>query len=279
MIHLRRLWRHHVVEVWATAEADSARVRATTPAARLDAAAVVVVISALVVMIALRYYGLSSRAGWLVDLLRAVGLDSLGDRLHHGLFESDDREFNGRVFWALFRIVIYCAVPLVVGRWVLRRPQRDLGWRWDGAAQHLGIYFVLFAAMAPLVVLVSFESGFQAQYPFYVPATGESLWPRFWVWQLLYLGQFVALEWFFRGFLVHGLRDRLGAMSVLMMLGPYVAIHLTKPAPEAVGSIVAGLVLGLLSLRSGLVLWGALLHFAVALGIDLLVLTHQGRVF
>ena len=61
-------------------------------------------------------------------------------------------------------------------------------------------------------------------------------------------------------------------MAVPIMVVPYVAIHLTKPFAEAVGSIVAGTVLGALSLRTGSIWFGAFLHFAVALTIDLLVL-------
>ncbi|MCB0996657.1 MAG: CPBP family intramembrane metalloprotease [Acidimicrobiales bacterium] len=279
MTPLRRIWQRHVVEVWEDAEAESAAARAAAPPGRLDIEMTVVVVSALLTMIALRYYGLPSRAHWFVDAVDLLGLDGVSNRLDHALFESAQREFNGQVFWAVFRIIVYSAAPLIIGRWVLRRSPARLGWNTTGWRDHLGVYLVLFALMMPLVVAASFDAAFREQYPFYAPPEGESLWPRFWIWEGLYLGQFVALEWFFRGFLVHGLKDRVGAMSVLVMLGPYVAIHLTKPAPEAVGSIVAGLVLGALSLRSGMVLWGALLHFGVAISIDLLVLAHDGRVF
>ena len=49
---------------------------------------------------------------------------------------------------------------------------------------------------------------------------------------------------------------------------PYCMIHFQKPLPEALGAIVAGVVLGALSLRTGSVLGGAAVHVAVA---------HDGR--
>ena len=88
--------------------------------------------------------------------------------------------------------------------------------------------------------------------------------PRFYIWQLVYAGQFFALEFFFRGVLLHGLAARIGPVAVFIALIPYVMIHLTKPLAETLGSILAGLVLGFLSLRTRSVYLGAALHFGVA---------------
>jgi hypothetical protein len=46
--------------------------------------------------------------------------------------------------------------------------------------------------------------------------------------------------------------------------------------PEAIGSIVAGFVLGTLALKSGSIWWGALAHVTVAVTMDLLSLWHRG---
>jgi membrane protease YdiL (CAAX protease family) len=91
--------------------------------------------------------------------------------------------------------------------------------------------------------------------------------------------QFFALEFFFRGFMVHGLKDKMGVYSIAAMVVPYCMIHFTKPLPECVGSLFAGLILGLLSLRTGSVWLGALIHIAVALSMDWLSLWHRGFLF
>jgi hypothetical protein len=57
---------------------------------------------------------------------------------------------------------------------------------------------------------------------------------------------------------------------------PYMMIHFGKPLPEAAGSIIAGFVLGTLSLRSCSIWWGALIHVLVACGMDVLALWHRG---
>ena len=94
-------------------------------------------------------------------------------------------------------------------------------------------------------------------------------------WQALYALQFVSLEFFFRGFLVHTLKRDLGAHAVFVAVVPYCMIHFQKPLPEALGAIVAGIVLGTLSLRTGSVLGGAAVHVAVALTMDVLALAQK----
>ena len=52
-------------------------------------------------------------------------------------------------------------------------------------------------------------------------------------------------------------------------------IHYYKPFPEAMGAIGAGVILGSLAYRSGTILYGWALHYAVALSMDFLGLSHR----
>jgi membrane protease YdiL (CAAX protease family) len=122
--------------------------------------------------------------------------------------------------------------------------------------------------MTPLVLWASQGERFRETYPFYRLATGEPLWPRFVAWEVLYALQFVALEFFFRGYVLHGVRHRFGAYSIFVMMVPYCMIHFAKPLPETCGAIIAGIVLGFMSLATRSIWMGALLHIAVALTMD-----------
>ena len=68
----------------------------------------------------------------------------------------------------------------------------------------------------------------------------------------------------------------MGKMAVIVPLIPYVMIHFGKPFPETLGAIVAGLVLGTMALRSRSIVPGILVHFSIAIGMDLLSLWQQG---
>ncbi len=239
----------------------------------LDRDAVVLILLAIGVVIAIRYGGLSSTTGWLTTTLDSLALDGLADRFDRALNRSDHAPFNSRMYWGLFRWVVYVVPAVLVARFVLRTRLRDLGLRAGPELRHHApLYLGLYLALLPLVVAAGLNGEFQDTYPFYEPPPGVSFWPRFYIWEAVYAGQFLALEFFFRGVLVHGLARRFGPMAVFVALIPYVMIHLTKPLAEALGSIVAGIVLGFLSLRTGSIYLGAALHFAVALTIDLLVL-------
>ena len=92
----------------------------------------------------------------------------------------------------------------------------------------------------------------------------------------MYAVQFASLEFFFRGFLLHGLVRRLGYLSIFVMMGLYMMIHFQKPAAEAFAAVIAGFVLGTLALESRSIWGGAFSHVTVALSMDFLALWHRG---
>jgi membrane protease YdiL (CAAX protease family) len=179
--------------------------------------------------------------------------------------------------WALVWVAAYVIGPVLVIRYVLRRPLRDLGLRFRGAFSHWPMYALLYSIALPVIVVASFGAAFQAKYPFYDVGAHESFWPHLYVWWFLYAAQFVALEFFFRGFLLHGLVPRLGWVSIFVMAVPYNMLHYGKPMPEALVAIVGGVILGSLSLKTRSIWWGASLHIAIAITMDSLALWHAGR--
>ena len=144
-----------------------------------------------------------------------------------------------------------------------------------GTWQHRKIYLALALIMLPPVILISFEPSYQHIYPFYKNA-GRS-WIDFLCWEGLYLSQFVALEFFFRGFMLARLRSWAGHGAVFIMIIPYCMIHFPKTWSESVGAVIAGIVLGALALRGRSIWGGAFLHCCVALTMDVLSLHHSGK--
>lgn len=211
----------------------------------------------------------------LVHLTGWLGWDNLSEQIRHLRF--DDHQLLDIVWWAVFTITGYLGLPLV---WSLVARQSlldNLGWRLGKSRRHVPIY----GAMALIMVLVlswaTRQPEFLERYPFYHIPPEVDLWPRFFLWELFYLVQFIALESFFRGFLLYRLANSLGSLAVPVAMVPYCMIHFGKPAPEAFASILAGLGLGLMSLRTRSVWPGAVLHMSVALTMDFASLIHQGR--
>jgi membrane protease YdiL (CAAX protease family) len=136
------------------------------------------------------------------------------------------------------------------------------------------MYGALYLLMLPALFWASSWTSFQETYPFYDRAAEGGA--AYWLYALGYPVQFVGVEAFFRGFMTFGLLRRFGAFAIPIMTIPYVMIHFAKPMPEAVAAIFAGLILGYLAVRSKSFVPGFVLHVAVAMTMDLLVLWRIG---
>jgi hypothetical protein len=240
--------------------------------------AAIVLVGSAVLLIAAWHWGRqgayvgSALEDWTLDILGSVGED------YRGALPYD--------FWGLAAVFWRIVIPLAIIVWVLRRPTCEFGYRVEGLGRHLPAYGLLFLVMAPLLVWASSLDSFQATYPFYSGAAEGGM--QFWVYELGYWLQFVALEAFFRGYLVFGLAPALGAgNAVLVMVIPYVMVHFGKPTLEVFAAVVAGFILGHMALRARSWVGGALLHIAVAFTMDVAAISRStgslgealGRIF
>ena len=178
------------------------------------------------------------------------------------------------ITWSLGCAFFYLILPGIVVKLVFRERLSEWGLTPGGYFKHLWIYGLLFLPVAMLVVMVSTTPQFQHSYPFYKSAYG---WNDFLVWEAFYALQFFCLEFFFRGFMVNGLKQRFGTGAILFMVVPYCMIHFQKPFLETVGAIIAGLILGILAIRTRSVWGGATIHVAVAVSMDLAALWQKGQ--
>lgn len=273
---LSRWWREFVVAPLRRAD-DEARAYLDSPAARrLDGKALTILITVAVMLTLIHYLCMQNEAANNVARLRAVGLDRFADRVQGFLSPSDrGHELQRLTWWAGGVFVFYFVIPALIVRLVFRERLADYGVKLRGAFRDGWVYLVMFAVVGPLVLIVSRDQHFQETYPFYHPARG-ALWPTFWAWEALYALQFFALEFFFRGFLVQGLRHRFGAYVIPVMTVPYCMIHFDKPLPEVFASIIAGLALGFMSLKTRSILLGFAIHVSVALSMDFTSLWRKG---
>ena len=264
----RRVWRTYVTDVRATANARAVVSRET------DRKMVSVFVVAAVALTCNNFLSDGTHPQWLESLLRVVGLNGLARRLDDAMLISAHRDFNQLAFWAIVVIASYLVPAALCIRFLFHERIRDYGLRIKGIGRHMRAYAALYAIAAPLIVAFSFTAAFQEKYPFYHPPAGGSLWPYLYAWWALYWLQFCALEFFFRGFMVHGLAPRLGWAAIFAMALPYNMLHYGKPMPEALAAIVGGIVLGTLSLKTRSIWWGAALHISIAITMDLCALGH-----
>lgn len=180
-----------------------------------------------------------------------------------------------KAWWVLWIMIGFIAIPAIVMACRRVNGLRDCNLSFRGFAQHFWIYVVLFVLVCPVIWVVSLSPEFYNFYPMY-PQAGRS-WNDLLMWEGMYAGQFIAVEFFFRGFLVGGLSRYIGVLAVPVSVIPYMMIHFSKPWPEAAGAIFAGLILGWLAWKLKSIWGGVCVHCAVAVSMDLLALSHKGQ--
>ncbi|MGD9590086.1 MAG: CPBP family intramembrane glutamic endopeptidase [Pyrinomonadaceae bacterium] len=193
---------------------------------------------------------------------------------------SNDNNLPGLVWWVAVVTVFYLVGPLLIIRFWWNADVRDFGLRLQIEPGFWKLLAACTIVMLPLVYLMSLTEGFAAKYPFLRIYNDEHyLGQTFLLWELIYFMQFLGLEFFFRGFLVHTLKRSLGLYSIFVMTVPYCMIHFGKPPAETISAIAAGIFLGWLSYRNGSIWLGLALHCAVALSMDILALWNKGLLF
>ena len=180
---------------------------------------------------------------------------------------SDRYQLWALAYWVAWRVFGFVVMPLVTIAFTPGLRLLDCGLRFRGLREHIWIYGVLFAIVLPVVFAVSFTRDFATYYPFYKNAHRSLV--DFALWEGLYIAQFIALEFFFRGFMLQPLERSMGPYAIFVMVAPYVMIHFGKPMPECFGAILAGIVLGTLAMRTRSIWLGAFIHITVALSMDL----------
>ena len=256
------------IETWRDADARALAARTARAEAGLGAdwRPMVTLVMGALILIALNYAG----KGEGFDVFAAAFLEAPWVQ---DPFSATYQSYE-KIWWTSWRIGLYFVVPALYIKLVMGEKLRDHGLRIDGFRSHLGIYAVCLLVVLPLVYYVSSEPAFQNKYPMYRMA-GESLSELLW-WELLYAGQFFALEFFFRGHWLQSLERTMGSHAIFAMMVPYCMIHFGKPWPESVGAIVAGIALGTLALRYRSIWAGFLVHVTVAVAMDVASLLQRG---
>lgn len=269
---LANLHPRRILQALDTIDAESPSYQLSRPAALRRVFTVLACVSVSLLILNYSRYSVN-----LHELLARLGQWQLQDAGYYlrALEASGWLELAGYIWWTGCHLLTFIVIPWLVIRFLFNEKMVDFGWRWNQVGQHWRGYLLLLSPILVFVVLVSLGEDFVNHYPFYNKA-GRS-WLDFLLWELLYISQFIFLEFFFRGFMVNALRPAIGANAVWVMCVPYLMIHFPKLWLEATGAILFGLFLGILALQSRSIWGGVLVHAGVALSMDIAALLRKGQ--
>lgn len=251
------------LETWRTMDAEAAEAREARAAAGLgyDWRPLVVLASGALFLTLMEYLGNSDGYSALLEWFDAHFPSDRWDALRSSKF-SNLFDF---VWWSGWRVLGYFVLPAITLK-LLRQRVRDHGLSTKGFLAHAWIYALAYCVVLVCVVGVSYTEEFSTYYPFYKQASRS--WFDFAAWECLYAAQFFALEFFFRGYWLAACKTAMGSHAIFAMIVPYCMIHFGKPGIEAAAAIIAGIVLGTLSMKTRSIWSGFLIHVSVAISMD-----------
>ena len=176
-------------------------------------------------------------------------------------------------FWYGCSFTVLGLIPLLIGRFGLRRPLKDWGLGLGDWKFGLKAVAICFFAFLPILVIVSYQPAFQAKYPLYDAAQRSVL--HFIVYEAAYMVYFIGWEFIFRGFILFGLKPSIGLYAIFVQTVPFAIMHFGKPQIETLSAVGAGILLGYLALRTRSFWYGWMLHSLVAVTNDILATIQE----
>jgi membrane protease YdiL (CAAX protease family) len=255
MPRIKRFLQRALLDSWREADAQADTATAQT----FDWRPIVVLVTTAVTLTLAEYFGGNA------TFAKLVPLDS-------NVYDRQEWDLLARAWWSGTRVLTYVVIPMITIVLMPGERIRDYYLSFRAFRTHLWIYLVLYLLVLPFVLFVATQEQFLRTYPFYKYANQS--WWHFLRWEVLYAIQFLSLEFFFRGYMLQGLRHKFGYGAIFVMVVPYCMIHYPKPLPETLGAIVAGIVLGTLAMRTRSIWGGVLIHVGVALTMDWLAVAQ-----
>jgi uncharacterized protein len=159
--------------------------------------------------------------------------------------------FYHQVWNGWFRSLLFFAIlPMIVIMLLLRKNPLNFGLRVGKVGlwiKYVGIFCLI---AVPVLYLTSFSADFQKYYEIknfnlisYV---------------LINIASLFGSEFFFRGFLIFGLKEKLKETSILIQMLPFVLVHIGKPGLETLSTIITGIIFGYIVYK-GNSFWPALI--------------------
>lgn len=217
----------------------------------------ILLFSAPLLLTIYRYYGYAENFG-----------SYFPELLGHEYFEIYSNLWQFTVFFILVFII-----PVLIIRFIFKKPLTNYGFALGDVKY--GLRITIICLLLLVIPIIYFSSGMQSirnEYPLAKILIVDHkliLWYEV-AYVLLY---YIAWEFFFRGFLLFGLKDHFGNMNaVLIQTISSCLVHIDKPQGEIFGSLIIGIIFGAIALRSKSIWYVFILHAAIGLLTDLFII-------
>ncbi len=182
-----------------------------------------------------------------------------------GNTNADVYEF---IYWFAGDFITFFICGLLIIKLFFRENLKDYGVNFGSFSLGIKISLISIAVMSVVIWFVSASNSFSESYPLLERSKYD--WGVFLIFQAFLLLFLFAWEFFWRGFMLFGLKKEFGYYAVLLQMIPFVILHNGKPFLETFGAIGGAIALGIIAYRTGSFLYGVIIHYAVYFMLDFL---------
>lgn len=181
-------------------------------------------------------------------------------------------DFYAASFMYIALFILLGILPLLIVKYLFKESYKEYGLQtgdWKS-----GFTFIIW--LFPLIaVLLLYPSSNTQEMISYYPLdrnAGASVsdFLRFEILRIIFF--YSSWEFFFRGFMLFGLRKYVGDwLAICIQTIPSCLWHIGMPAGEIFASILGGILFGVMALKTNSILYPFILHFLIGVTLDLLI--------
>jgi hypothetical protein len=193
------------------------------------------------------------------------------------MFDTEDDRFFSTLYWFSADGFLMLIIPLLLILVVLKEKPTVYGFTIGDHKFGLASSGVFILIMIPVVWIASGSETFTKAYPQAGIRVKEHI-PVLLYYELFVGFYMLAWEFFWRGYMLFGLKDKFGYYAVFIQMIPFVILHRGKPEIEVFASIFAGLILGIQALRANSFIYCFVVHWVIMIFLDVIsVLRYKSQ--
>lgn len=193
------------------------------------------------------------------------------------IWDTSDDKFYSQLYWFSADGFLMLIIPLILIPVVLKGRPSDYGFRLGDVKFGLKSSALFIAAMLPVIWIASGSESFARAYPQGGPYVRENI--SVLLYYELFVGFYMlAWEFFWRGYMLFGLKEKFGYYAIFIQMIPFFILHRGKPEIETFASIFAGLILGAQAWRANSFIYCFTVHWVIMIFVDVIsVLRYKSQ--
>lgn len=174
----------------------------------------------------------------------------------------------------IFFILMFI-IPALYIKLFMKKNLTDFGFGLGNTKLGLKLLLLIPIVVLPAIYFASQMPDVRSEYPLAKSLIQDQ--SHLLIYELAYIiFYYIAWEFFFRGFILFGLKDRFGAFNaILIQTISSCLVHIDKPEGEIIGSIIVGILFGIIALRTKSIWYVFLLHATLGVLTDLFIIYNN----